>query len=121
MKTINLAEIGRNAAEFASSIVNSIDWNTFTETTKNGLNGISTFITEFINNLDLSKLISNVQTWLLKVIPVAVQCVLDIFSAVSTTLNDSLTSINWAALVDELSKGINNIIVGIGDFIAGFN
>ena len=121
LKTINLAEIGRNAAEFASSIVNSIDWNTFTETTKNGLNGISTFITEFINNLDLSKLISNVQTWLLKVIPVAVQCVLDISSAISTTLNESLTSINWAALVDELSKGINNIIVGIGDFIAGFD
>ena len=121
LKTINLAEIGRNAAEFASSIVNSIDWNTFTETTKNGLNGISTFITEFINNLDLSKLISNVQTWLLEVIPVAVQGVLDISSAISTTLNDSLTSINWAALVDELSKGINNIIVGIGDFIAGFD
>ena len=121
LKTINLAEIGRNAAEFASSIVNSIDWNTFTETTKNGLKSISTFIDEFINNLDLSKLISNVQTWLLKVIPVAVQCVLDIFSALSTTLNESLTSINWAALVDELSKGINNIIVGIGDFIAGFD
>ena len=121
LKTINLAEIGRNAAEFASSIVNSIDWNTFTETTKNGLKSISTFIDEFINNLDLSKLISNVQTWLLGVIPVAVQSVLDIFSAISTTLNESLTSINWAALVDELSKGINNIIVGIGDFIAGFD
>ena len=121
LKTINLAEIGRNAAEFASSIVNSIDWNTFTETTKNGLKSISTFIDEFINNLDLSKLISNVQTWLLEVIPVAVQGVLDIFSALSTTLNESLTSINWAALVDELSKGINNIIVGIGDFIAGFD
>ena len=121
LKTINLAEIGRNAAEFASSIVNSIDWNTFTETTKNGLKSISTFITEFINNLDLSELISNVQTWLLKVIPVAVQGVLDIFSALSTTLNESLTSINWAALLDELSKGINNIIVGIGDFIADFD
>lgn len=121
LNAINLAEIGRNAAEFASSIVNSIDWNAFTETTKNGLKSISTFIDEFINNLDLSKLISNVQTWLLEVIPVAVQGVLDIFSALSTTLNESLTSINWAALVDELSKGINNIIVGIGDSIAGFN
>lgn len=139
-ETMNWGELGTSLGESLQNFIDNIDFNAIADTFSNGINGAFTTVGNFIENVewgelgfDVGKSVSRffrktdwknvgatISDGIMSAIRTAIEFVKGVdWAKVGESVVDVLAGIDWSGIIRSLGALLWNILIGVGEFLAG--